>query len=147
MRLPTFTKHSDVRGRRLALATTALRSPPIDRRTALRASLLAFCKNDESLAAVRSYRWSSSDDPLAVGRGRVPLLYNKCLALPGTYSTYSIILLNLYLFTNSSILPKYDVLIFSSFCSSSVNPIFPKLNPIPFLRTSRSKYVGFVNSK
>ena len=55
------------------------------RRTALKASLLAFCKNDESLAAVRSYRWSSSDDPLAVGRGRVPLIYNKCLALPGTY--------------------------------------------------------------
>ena len=55
------------------------------RRTALKASLLAFCKNDESLAAVRSYRWSSSFDPLAVGRGRVPLLYNKCLALSGIY--------------------------------------------------------------
>ena len=26
-----------------------------------------------------------SDDPLAVGRGRVPLIFNKCLALPGTY--------------------------------------------------------------
>ena len=55
-RLPAFTKHFDVRGRRLALATTALRSPPMHRRTALKASLLAFCKNDESLAAVRSYR-------------------------------------------------------------------------------------------
>ena len=50
------------------------------RRTALKASLLAFCKNDKSLAAVRSYRWSSSDDPLAVGRGRVPLLYISRLA-------------------------------------------------------------------
>ena len=29
VRLPTFTKHFDARGRRLALATTALRSPPM----------------------------------------------------------------------------------------------------------------------
>ena len=28
-RLPAFTKHFDVRGRRLALAITALRSPPM----------------------------------------------------------------------------------------------------------------------
>ena len=28
---------------------------------------------------------SITDDPLAVGRGRVPLIYKKCLALPGTY--------------------------------------------------------------
>ena len=28
-RLPTFTKNFDVRGRRFALATTALRSPPM----------------------------------------------------------------------------------------------------------------------
>ena len=28
-RLPAFTKHYDARGRRLALATTALRSPPM----------------------------------------------------------------------------------------------------------------------
>ena len=28
-RLPTFTKHFDVRGRRLVLATTALMSPPM----------------------------------------------------------------------------------------------------------------------
>ena len=80
---PTLSS-TNVRGRRLALATTALMSPPMHRRTALKASLLAFCKNDESLAAVRSYRWSCSfanaqatssitDDPLAVGRGRVPL--------------------------------------------------------------------------
>ena len=32
----TFTKHIEVRGRRLGLATTALRSPPMHRRTALR---------------------------------------------------------------------------------------------------------------
>ena len=32
----------NVRGRRLALAITALRSPPMHRRTALKASLLAF---------------------------------------------------------------------------------------------------------
>ena len=33
---------TNVRGRRLALAITALRSPPMHRRTALKASLLAF---------------------------------------------------------------------------------------------------------
>ena len=47
---------TNVRGRRLALATTALMSPPMHRRTALKASLLAFWKKDESLAAVRSNR-------------------------------------------------------------------------------------------
>ena len=36
VRLPTFTKHIDVRGRRLAPATTALMSPPMHRRNALR---------------------------------------------------------------------------------------------------------------
>ena len=49
-------KQENVSGQRLALATTALMSLPLHRRTALKASLLAFCKNDESLAAVRSYR-------------------------------------------------------------------------------------------
>ena len=46
-RLPSFTKHSDVRGRRLALATTALRSPPMDRRHALKANLLIFVERLE----------------------------------------------------------------------------------------------------
>lgn len=44
-------------GRRLALATTALRSPPLHPEDRLqRASLLTFCKKGESLAAVRSNR-------------------------------------------------------------------------------------------
>ena len=47
VRLPTFTKHVDARGRRLALATTALRSPPIDRRHALKANLLTFVERLE----------------------------------------------------------------------------------------------------
>ena len=47
VRLPTFTKHIEVRGRRLALATTALRSPPMDRRHALKANLLTFVERLE----------------------------------------------------------------------------------------------------
>ena len=48
-------KQENVRGRRLALSTTALRSPSLHPEDRLqRASLLAFCKKDESLAAVRS---------------------------------------------------------------------------------------------
>ena len=38
---PTLSS-TNVRGRRLALVTTAMRSPPLHRRTALKASLLAF---------------------------------------------------------------------------------------------------------
>ena len=47
---------TNVRGRRLALGTTAQRSPPMHRRAALKASLLAFWKKDESLAADWSNR-------------------------------------------------------------------------------------------
>ena len=43
---PTL-KQENVRGRRLALATTALRSPPIDRRHALKANLLTFVERLE----------------------------------------------------------------------------------------------------
>ena len=46
-RLLTFTKQGDVRGRRLALETTALMSPPIDRRHALKANLLTFVERLE----------------------------------------------------------------------------------------------------
>ena len=46
-RLPTFTKHFDARGRRLAQATTALRSPPMHRRHALKANLLTFIERLE----------------------------------------------------------------------------------------------------
>ena len=46
-RLPAFTKHIEVRGRRLAQATTALRSPPMDRRHALKANLLTFVERLE----------------------------------------------------------------------------------------------------
>ena len=46
-RLPAFTKHIDVRGRRLALAITALRSPPMHRRHALKANLLTFVERLE----------------------------------------------------------------------------------------------------
>ena len=42
MRLPTFTKHFDVRGRRLALATTALRSPPMHPEARLEGESLDF---------------------------------------------------------------------------------------------------------
>ena len=44
---PTL-KQENVRGRRLALATTALMSPPLHRRTALKASLLTFVERLES---------------------------------------------------------------------------------------------------
>ena len=44
---PTL-KQENIRGRRLALATTALRSPPMHRRTALKASLLTFVERLES---------------------------------------------------------------------------------------------------
>ena len=53
---PTL-KQENVRGRRLALGTTALRSLPLHPEDRLQqSSLLAFCKKDESLAAVRSNR-------------------------------------------------------------------------------------------
>ena len=47
VRLPTFTKRIEVRGRRLALATTALMSPPMDRRNALKANLLTLVERLE----------------------------------------------------------------------------------------------------
>ena len=43
---PTL-KQENVRGRRLALATTALRSPPLHRRHALKANLLTFVERLE----------------------------------------------------------------------------------------------------
>ena len=43
---PTLSS-TNVRGRRLALATTALMSPPIDRRHALKANLLTFVERLE----------------------------------------------------------------------------------------------------
>ena len=46
-RLPTFIKHINVRGRRLVLAATALRSPPMHRRHALKANLLTFVERLE----------------------------------------------------------------------------------------------------
>ena len=46
-RLPPFTKRFDVRRRRLALATTELRSPPMHRRHALKANLLTFVERLE----------------------------------------------------------------------------------------------------
>ena len=46
-RLPNFTKHIEFRGRRLGLATTALRSPPMHRRHALKANLLTFVERLE----------------------------------------------------------------------------------------------------
>ena len=50
-------KQENVRGRRLTLGTTTLRSPPVHPEDRLQlASLLTFCKKDESLAAVRSNR-------------------------------------------------------------------------------------------
>ena len=53
---PTL-KQENGRGWRLVLATTALMSPPLHPEDRLqRASLLAFCKKGESLAAVRSNR-------------------------------------------------------------------------------------------
>ena len=52
---PTLSS-TNIRGRRLALETTAIRSPSMHRRTALKASFLAFLWKDESLAAVRSNR-------------------------------------------------------------------------------------------
>ena len=42
VRLPTFTKHIEVRGRRLALATTALRSPPMHPEARLKGESLDF---------------------------------------------------------------------------------------------------------
>ena len=42
MRLPTFTKHFEVRGWRLALATTALRSPPMHPEARLEGESLDF---------------------------------------------------------------------------------------------------------
>ena len=44
MRLPAYTKHFDVRGRRLALATTALRSPPLHPEARLEGESLDFCR-------------------------------------------------------------------------------------------------------
>ena len=43
----TFTKQGDVRGRLLALETTALMSPPMHRRTAFKANLLTFVERLE----------------------------------------------------------------------------------------------------
>ena len=43
---PTLN-NTNVRGRRLALGTTALRSPPMHRRTALKANLLTFIERLE----------------------------------------------------------------------------------------------------
>ena len=42
VRLPTFTKHIEARGRRLALGTTALRSPPMHPEDCLKGESLDF---------------------------------------------------------------------------------------------------------
>ena len=42
VRLPTFTKHFDVRGRRLLLATTALMSPPMHQEDCLKGKSLGI---------------------------------------------------------------------------------------------------------
>ena len=44
VRLPTFTKHVDARGRRLVLATTALRSPPMHPEARLKGESLDFLR-------------------------------------------------------------------------------------------------------
>ena len=49
------------------------------RRTAFKASLLAFCKNDESLAAVRSYRWLPSTAFVERRRWQVPLYLKQAM--------------------------------------------------------------------
>ena len=47
VRLPAYTKQDEGGGRRLALATTAQRSPLKHRRTALKANLLTFIERLE----------------------------------------------------------------------------------------------------
>ena len=71
---PTLST-TNIRGRRLALATTALRSPPMHPEDRLqRTSLLAFLRKDESLAAVRSNRKVAFFDLLEVKEGDTALI-------------------------------------------------------------------------
>ena len=73
MRLLTFAKHTDVRGRRLAQVTTALMSPPMHPEARLEGESLDF-RRKARVSRRAGVIDSCLLDKLVLTRGQVPIL-------------------------------------------------------------------------